>query len=137
MKLFNRLYKFFTGKQRLGPNQKKWLEALRSGEYDQHNDIPALHNKKDGITFCCLGVACEVAPQEGVQRYGPQYGHTCEGRIQGSELEGFQQETLHWLAMHREGEEHCINMNDSLKATFREIADAIELHPQKYFNAPA
>jgi hypothetical protein len=35
----------------------KWLEALRSGNYIQGQDL--LLNPRDG-TMCCLGVACKV-----------------------------------------------------------------------------
>jgi hypothetical protein len=43
----------------LNANAKKWIEALRSGEYKQTDN--ALH-KGDG--YCCLGVACEVYAHE-------------------------------------------------------------------------
>ena len=35
--------------------QKKWLEALESGEYKKTKNALC-----DGNGFCCLGVACEV-----------------------------------------------------------------------------
>lgn len=39
----------------------RWIEALRSGEYEQgHGNL-----KNDG-KFCCLGVLCELAVQDGV-----------------------------------------------------------------------
>lgn len=37
-----------------------WVKALRSGEYEQ-----ALGRLRDGDTFCCLGVACEVYRKAG------------------------------------------------------------------------
>lgn len=51
-------------KQELGPNQRKWVDALRSGEYEQGRRYLRLGNK-----CCCLGVGCEVF---GLERY------TCE-----------------------------------------------------------
>ena len=43
---------------------EKWAAALRSGEYKQSRSI--LHNTtKD--TFCCLGVLCELAIEEGIE----------------------------------------------------------------------
>lgn len=41
--------------------KEKWLAALRSGDYTQTRT--ALY--KDG-SYCCLGVLCEIAVQEGV-----------------------------------------------------------------------
>lgn len=39
----------------LGPLQKKWLEALRSGKYEQGSSY--LYNRGN---YCCLGVLYEV-----------------------------------------------------------------------------
>lgn len=45
---------------RFTPLQKKWLEALESGEYDQSRGRLVRHTEK-GDRFCCLGVACDLA----------------------------------------------------------------------------
>lgn len=42
-------------------NIRKWVTALRSGEYEQGRE--ALRN---GDKFCCLGVACDVALEDGL-----------------------------------------------------------------------
>lgn len=39
----------------MNENAKKWVAALRSGEYQQGMDA-----LRDGDRFCCLGVACDV-----------------------------------------------------------------------------
>jgi len=39
----------------------KWVEALRSGEYRQTTSV--LRNE-DGIGHCCLGVLCELSPNQ-------------------------------------------------------------------------
>lgn len=54
--------------------KKRWVEALRSGEYTQtggslHRISPI--NRLDGkeiypAGYCCLGVLCELAKQDGV-----------------------------------------------------------------------
>lgn len=42
-----------------------WLDALRSGEYEQGQNF--LHSEKDGKhTYCCLGVLCDLAVKAGV-----------------------------------------------------------------------
>jgi len=38
----------------LGPLQKKWVEALRSGKYKQYRE-----DLKGDSSYCCLGVANE------------------------------------------------------------------------------
>jgi len=44
-------------------NVLKWVEALESGKYQQ--GFGTLNSKNE--TFCCLGVACEVAILNGVE----------------------------------------------------------------------
>lgn len=39
-------------------NVKKWVDALRSGKYEQ--GYGALRGR-DGVGFCCLAVACDVS----------------------------------------------------------------------------
>lgn len=49
---------------KMNPDVKKlWVEALRSGEFQQGQCI--LRNK-DKNTFCCLGVLCELAVRQGI-----------------------------------------------------------------------
>ena len=40
----------------MNANAKKWVRALRSGKYKQGREW-----LRAGDTFCCLGVACELA----------------------------------------------------------------------------
>ena len=40
--------------------KKQWVQALRSGEYKQGRG-----QLKQGATFCCLGVLCDLAVQSG------------------------------------------------------------------------
>lgn len=44
-------------------NMRKWIAALRSGQYTQGTGT--LRNDKN--QYCCLGVACEVAIGSGVE----------------------------------------------------------------------
>ena len=41
---------------------ERWVDALRSGEYEQGTD--ALRTAEN--TFCCLGVACDLLVKDGV-----------------------------------------------------------------------
>jgi hypothetical protein len=41
--------------------KKRWVDALRSGEYKQ-----ARNYLSAGDGYCCLGVLCEIAVQDGV-----------------------------------------------------------------------
>ncbi len=54
-------------------NREKWVEALRSGEYEQ--GLGRL--RPDTDVFCCLGVACEVFIKENpdgpIRAFGLRY----------------------------------------------------------------
>lgn len=41
--------------EQIAANRAKWLEALRSGKYQQGRDV-----LRAGDSFCCLGVACDL-----------------------------------------------------------------------------
>lgn len=46
--------------------KQRWLTALRSGEYKQGFSRLCLKNSDNEDTYCCLGVLCELAVQDGV-----------------------------------------------------------------------
>ncbi len=43
--------------------KKKWLEALRSGEYKQTRGKLRRNRGKNKASFCCLGVLCNLHAQ--------------------------------------------------------------------------
>lgn len=111
-------------------NRRKWVEALRSGEYEQTSE--ALR-RTDG-SMCCLGVLSELAGCEfrpdpnslGTLKTSRQY-HVADAK-----------------AMSFVGLATCFGgpgtdlalMNDQGK-TFSEIADIIESEPAGLFIEPA
>ena len=118
---------------------KLWLDALRSGEYQQGKGHLANIDEERSESYCCLGVACEVAIKDGlglIKNIGPRnvinYGLARESGFLPNEVQ-------QWLG-HDEGnvmvdftdgeshtrEEHVAFLNDSGKWTFEQIADALE-----------
>lgn len=56
-------------KEEQAEHRRKWVAALRSGEYAQAKEAlrePAEQRLDGKVGYCCLGVACEVAIQNGV-----------------------------------------------------------------------
>ena len=51
--------------------KNKWLKALRSGKYKQGKSILFSDNK-----YCCLGVLCELAVQDGIIKKSFMYYNT-------------------------------------------------------------
>ena len=109
-------------------NIRKWVEALRSGEYQQGTG----YLQRDG-QFCCLGVACELAGESKVQRleagtvdkviyYGESGGEVSARLLPPA--------TRLWLGLtdrdvRLSNNPGAATLNDS-GHTFAEIADAIE-----------
>ena len=104
--------------------QKKWLAALRSGEYKQGK-----YALKNGEGYCCLGVCAAIAINEGV--HAPfsleSYG-------------SLPREIAEWVGLQDERGfpfENSVpslsGLNDRLGFSFEMIADHIEKHHALYF----
>jgi trans-aconitate methyltransferase len=112
-------------------NVRRWVEALRSGDYVQGKGALAQDGK-----YCCLGVACEVALRNGVQMDVKR----------DTSVYYYDQHSVHlpravmeWLGItamspmvdyvDRAGllqREFLTELNDLLGMPFAEIADAVE-----------
>ena len=114
----------------LTTNQKLWVDALRSGDYQQATNT--LESNRGG-SFCCLGVACRVAEKHGVKIHV-----TTEGTIEGDSLED-QPEVKEWLGIkHDCGQYDSVGEsltydNDTLGLNFKELADTIEAKAYNLF----
>ena len=121
----------------LTKNQKLWIEALRSGKYEQA--VGVLESTSGG--FCCLGVACKVAEEHGVKVIYDELG-----TIDGNHLD-YQRAVQEWLGLINVDGFPSIDgspfnlaaryaaltaMNDN-GVSFEEIADIIEANPEVYF----
>lgn len=64
----------------LGPNQQKWINALKSGEYEQCDG-----SLEDSNGYCCLGVACKVAEENNIEIYYDDNGEIIGGTLEDQE----------------------------------------------------
>ena len=108
------------------PEQIQWIEALRSGRYEQGTIYLEQDNK-----FCCLGVACDLFAKEtrtideGLVKYARE-AETAPAKVvkilrlrnQFGHIENFDKDLT--------------DMNDGGK-TFNEIADFIVSNPDRVF----
>lgn len=104
---------------------KKWVKALRSGEYKQGKDV--LHDKEN--KFCCLGVLCSLANKENICEltdniYGSYYYDDKTGTLPDSVIKwsGMQTPTGKRLGKRKE----LIELNDFNKYSFKRLANIIE-----------
>lgn len=122
----------------MNDNAKKWVEALRSGQYSQVRSY--LHTEKG---YCCLGIACELYQEEigdltiemdkaGLTRYN-------------SHDSVLPQKVRKWLGLkgttggYTKYDDHLLHDYHSLSgandqgASFEDIADIIESQPKGLF----
>lgn len=102
--------------------KKKWVDALRSGEYQQGR-----HALRSGNGYCCLGVLCEVL---GMEKYGTaMYMH--DGYGIGLTIPSKMAAPLGLMnPCYKDAEmpirDRLMGMNDNELKTFDQIADYIE-----------
>lgn len=124
-------------KNKLNPNARKWVRALRSGKYKQTKEV--LHRvtkrgKKEVHTYCCLGVACEL-----YRKSGKPLGKKAEyGTIIYADQQNFlPKKVMNWLGL--DDDNGAIDSKDSLAARndrgvpFSTIADVIVSKPEGLF----
>lgn len=118
----------------------KWLAALRSGEYKQGTGV--LRTDYTGEDkFCCLGVLCDLAVQEGVttltRTNGGVYSYAQDGGGLGvtgtlpKVVREWAEVTtdnplVKWKSGNRYAHYSLTQLNDREGLSFDEIADVIE-----------
>lgn len=88
--------------------KEKWVNALRSGEYKQAHRSLRVVQPDGGYAHCCLGVLMELTPEEGTFMNYAKLGHLVNDPGCGGAMKVL------------------IEMNDTEKRSFKQIADHIE-----------
>lgn len=119
---------------------RSWIDALRSGEFEQGQAYLRCHDP-DGMTrYCCVGVLCEVAIRQGVpleiqeDTSGPrvtwfdetsQFMPIAVAEWLGIDPDDFGE--LQYCPLCVDGEHMSpYEANDSRQLTFEQIADGLE-----------
>lgn len=114
--------------KKMNPEVKAlWIEALRSGKYQQGQG--ALRRISDGggpDQFCCLGVLCDLAPTELGSWFSAEFENYRQfgTNVNTSQVGVLTSEVTNWANLFYYGE--LIDLNDSKKAPFTKIADYIQ-----------
>lgn len=114
-----------------------WVQALRSGDYQQtFGQLQRVANADESrpLGFCCLGVLCELAVAAGViNRYGNPYSSGVEYGMEYTRSSGgLVSAVTKWANLNStvviiDGEGRSLaSINDGRDFTFAQIADLIE-----------
>lgn len=108
-------------------NMKLWIDALRSGNYEQCRNRLTIVDDTGRESHCCLGVACEVAIANGSGTIKTTHTESAEYDGMGGILPDSVQ---NWLGLNNRNptiDGHtCSRWNDTFCASFNQIADALE-----------
>jgi len=114
----------------LNENAKKWVKALRSGDYQQ-----TYFYLKRGQRYCVLGVAMKVAEKNGIELEESDWQN-----------EALPKNVRDWLGLddaeggfkHAIGDvEDLMSLNDKAHWAFEDLADLIEKEPKGLFQEKA
>lgn len=128
-------------KQELGPLQAEWIKRLRSGDFTQGKTCLKVQ-AEFGCEYCCLGIACEVAIDSGIeldvrQRGEPDGVFYFNGRT--ASLPNNVKESMRFRGEYGADIQYqnpLSSLNDQGKQ-FSEIADIVCADPNQYFTEPA
>lgn len=119
----------------------KWIEALRSGEYQQTPQrLCSLGEDGEPLGYCCLGVACEVYQKHekrlavrNDQEEQYRFYDNCSGVTPGVVRDWLGLRNAHGGPDDVESTISLVELNDRDKKTFAEIADILEFDNGVYF----
>lgn len=108
---------------------RKWIEALRSGDYRQGYHKLRNYNKDEDDTFCCLGVACDVL-KEDLEGEWNMKADDYKFKVLDDQSHGMEfmpDVVVEYLGLSEEFLNDTLSgLNDKERYTFEEIADRIE-----------
>lgn len=111
------------------PDEREWIDALRSGEFKQGRGGLASKTSEGGIFYCCLGVRCELDARRGlmVTSDGLNFMNFDEVGQQGYKNQAVPcGATLNRWQMTNDEMNDLVKLNDACKMSFVEIANYIE-----------
>lgn len=126
----------------LNENARKWVAALRSGKYKKTTNTLTRVAKDGQIEgCCCLGVACELALESGMNlRQETNWSGRREYDYEASILP---HDVKVWLGLKdvggsytvaKDDSDHQLSSDNDNGKSFAEIADIIESEPEGLFS---
>ena len=126
-------------KHKLNDVAKRWVKALRSGDYEQGAESLA-NVEENGITYCCLGVLCELAVKEGIIRSKKNKSSIRYGGPTDGKTDLLPDKVVRWAGLkNNDGDRHkpdthtLAELNDDYAWSFKKIAKYIEENAKELF----
>ncbi len=116
-------------KFKLGPNQRKWVRALKSGRYKKTTG----KLESDG-RYCCLGVGCRIfrIPIEQDDSVAPD--DLIDKLALNGECGDFSCEELEGRTLSMDGKCSLAEVNDEIESKrFEKVIEVIEKYPEIIF----
>lgn len=114
---------------------KKWVKALRSGEYKQTPHALCKEDKDGNCSFCCLGVLAELYVQENNDKVCWGKRSKLDSALSIHGLRGsLSKEIMKWSGLKTEGgtiktkyiDSQLFRLNDEEGKSFKQLANIIE-----------
>ncbi len=107
--------------------KQKWLDALRSGEYDQNKGC-----LREGNKFCCLGVLSDIHAKETGTEWNPYHTRNNKAMSYLNESGGLPKEVQKWAGLDNllprvKDSEITLSQRNDGGWSFEQIADEIEV----------
>lgn len=111
--------------------KRKWVKALRSGEYIQGTGTLCQYDREQGsLTFCCLGVLTDIVDPDSWEGEDDLRNSRLSNIYYGNEQDNHIPAAITMVTALEDGYQRAlVNLNDTKGMTFNEIADWIESHP--------
>ncbi len=124
----------------MNKNAKAWVEALESGKFKQTRGKLTKISTRGLLSYCCLGVACELYRQAHIKTIIDDKKHIGVRAYDG-ELNMLPERVQKWLGIRTnngayvtdKGIGDLIDDNDSRCLSFKKIAAIIRLEPKGLF----
>lgn len=117
----------------MNENAKLWVEALRSGDYEQ-----GVHHLRGEDGYCCLGVACDLYRQRGGGEWVQLEGRNWSRWAFGNKRHDLPSNVQAWLGLASPsgdfGDNDALVIRNDHSQPFPEIADLIESEPKGLFS---
>ena len=99
----------------------KWVEALRSGKYQQGKFSLRSHDDR----YCCLGVLCDVLKEQ-IGLEWRQKSSLTAPFVFGTQISVLSNDIINLVGMKQTEQDILSSMNDLEEKSFAEIADYID-----------